>query len=439
MGLRGAVLGMTAIGNDRPLTTSFGTSIAIHGLNVATGVLLARSLGPQGRGELAAVMIWPGLLAAVGSVGVVDAITVHTARANTSIGTLLGTGITLCLLQSGVLVAAGMLVVTVALAHYGSHTLHWAYLFLAYIPLYLLAMYLMAILNGMGRYSRFHALRFLVIGASTAGLVTLALVDRLTVGGATVVFLLAHVAALVASALGLRTMLPTLRVDKEVARNLLWFGVRSHSGNLTSMLNERLDQLLISILLAPTQLGLYVIAVTLTSLTGLVGSSVSLVALPSLAQLPPGPAREQAAQRLVASTLIGSLAVTVPVLLLLPWLIGTFFGSSFQAAAPSARVLLLAAVVFSTNRVLSAILRAVGRPLDAGWAELLALAVTSVGLATLLPALGLLGAAVTSLLAYASSMGWMTYRAKSALGVPARSLLLPNRQLLSFAAWGGRR
>ena len=427
MGLRQAALGLTAIGDHRPLTTSFGTSIAIHGLNVVTGVLLARSLGPQGRGELAAVMLWPGILAAVGSVGVVEAITYHTARANASISTLLGTSISLCLVQSGVLVVSGIVLVSFVLTRYEPPTRHAAYLFLAYIPLYLLAMYLMAILNGMRRYSRFHGLRLLVIVTSAAGLVTLALTGRLTVTGATMVFLLAHAVALVASAAGLRTMRSGLKIERKVARSLLAFGFRSHSGNLTAMLNERLDQLLISILLAPTQLGLYVIAVTLTSLTALVGSSVSLVALPSIAELSPGPARDQAIQRLVASTLIGSIAVTGPILLLLPWLIGTFFGRSFQAATPAARILLVAAVALSTNRVLSAILRAVGRPLDAGWAELLALAVTAVGLVALLPAFGLIGAAITSLLAYTASMGWVTVRARAALGVPAWSLYLPRR------------
>jgi O-antigen/teichoic acid export membrane protein len=425
-------------GNGRPLILSFGTSLLIQALNVLTGVMLARSLGPHGRGELAAVMLWPGLLAALGSLGVVEAITYYAARSTASVGSLLASSLALCVLQSIVLVGAGMVIVSLALGHFGPATLRSARLFLAYIPLYLFAMYLMAVLNGTRRYARFHALRFLVIGVSAAGLIALALVERLTVELAALVYLVAHLAALVATGLCIRVERTTLRVERKIIRQLLAFGVRSHSGNLASMLNERLDQLLISLFLAPASLGLYVIAVTMTSVTGLVGSSAALVALPSVAQLAPGPRRDETARRMIAVTLLVSAAVTVPILLLLPQLIVAFFGRPYLAAAPSARILLLAAVILSTNHVMSAVLRAAGRPLDAGWAELLALLVTGLGLAAMLPAFGLVGAAITSLLAYTVSMGWMTHRAKEALGASTRTLLLPDRDILSIAAGGGR-
>jgi O-antigen/teichoic acid export membrane protein len=425
-----AVRTARAAGSGWPLTVSFATSLAIQALNVVTGILLARSLGPQGRGELAAVMLWPGILAAVGSLGVVDAITYHAARATAPVGSLLASSVMLCLLQSSILVAVGMAVVSLALGRYGPDTLRSARMFLGYIPLYLLAMYLMAVLNGTGRYARFHGLRMLVIGASAAGLFALAALGRVTIAWTIVVYLGAHLAALVVAALCLRGELAGLRINHGIVRELLAFGVRSHGGSVASMLNERLDQLVISLFLAPASLGLYVIAVTVTSLTGLVGSSAALAALPSVAQLPPGPARDRTARRTIAATLIVSSALTVPVLLLLPQLIVAFFGRPYLAAVPAARVLLVAAVVLSTSRVLGAVLRAAGHPLDTGWAELLALLVTGAGLALLLPAFGLMGAAVTSLLAYLTSVGWMAQRVRRALGLSSRSLpLLHGRRI----------
>jgi hypothetical protein len=62
-----------------PLFASFGASSAIQLANIATGVLLARLLGPHDRGEFAAVILWPSILAAVGSLGVPDATTFYTA------------------------------------------------------------------------------------------------------------------------------------------------------------------------------------------------------------------------------------------------------------------------------------------------------------------------------------------------------------------------
>jgi O-antigen/teichoic acid export membrane protein len=415
MALATAVRTARTVGSRRPLSLSLGASLAIQALNVLTGALLARSLGPDGRGELAAVMLWPALLAALGSLGVVDAITYHAARATSPLGSLLASSITLCLLQSSILVMAGTAIVSRVLARYGPDTVRLGRLFLAYIPLYLLAMYLMAVLNGARRYARFHSLRLLVIGVSAGGLFAVVALGHLTVASAAVTYLGAHLLALVTAALSLRDERASLQIDIGVIRQLLAFGVKSHGGNLASLLNERLDQLLISLFLAPASLGLYIIAVTLTSVTGLVGSSMALVALPSVAHLPAGAARYQTARRMLAVTVLMSCAVTIPILLLLPKLIAWFFGRPYLAAAPAGRVLLLAAVVLSTNRVLGAVLRAAGRPLDAGWAELLALVVTGAGLTALLPAFGLMGAAVTSLFAYAVSMGWMALRVSRVL------------------------
>ena len=70
MALNDTVLTRIDAGRRHPVTLSLAASVAIQGLNVLTGIVLARTLGPAGRGELAAVMLWPSILAAVGSLGV---------------------------------------------------------------------------------------------------------------------------------------------------------------------------------------------------------------------------------------------------------------------------------------------------------------------------------------------------------------------------------
>ena len=192
------------------------------------------------------------------------------------------------------------------------------------------------------------------------------------------------------------------------------------------MLNERLDQLVISAVLAPARLGLYVVAVTLTSLISLVGSSVALVALPVLARLRSAPKQLAPARRLIVLTLGLSTLVAVPMIVLTPQLLDFFFGQSFRAATSPTRILLVAAVLLSTSRALGAILKALGRPLQAGLADGIALGVTVVALAALLPLFGLVGAAVASLLAYGVSLTWMIDRTARALSVRPWRLFLPE-------------
>jgi O-antigen/teichoic acid export membrane protein len=198
-------------------------------------------------------------------------------------------------------------------------------------------------------------------------------------------------------------------------------------------LNERADQLVISIFFSATSLGLYVVAVTLTSLTTLVGFSFALVALPMIARVELLAERRRIARLIVSATLVGATAVSIPIFILEPWIIKVLFGVEFADAAGVGRVLLVAGIVFALNRVLEALLQAVGRPLESSIGEGVALAITAGGLAALLPALGIMGAGVTSFLAYFASSAFMLRRSARALGVSARWLLKPERGTLKRA------
>ncbi len=198
-------------------------------------------------------------------------------------------------------------------------------------------------------------------------------------------------------------------------------------------LNERADQLVISAFFSAASLGLYVVAVTLTSLTTLVGFSFALVALPMVARLETLVERQRLARLIVSSTLVGATVVSVPIFIVEPTLIKLLFGSDFAGAAGVGRVLLVAGIVFALNRVLESVLQAVGRPLESSIGEGVALAVTAGGLAALLPTLGIMGAGVTSLLAYSASSAFMVRRASKALEVPALRLLTPERGMFRSA------
>jgi O-antigen/teichoic acid export membrane protein len=410
------------------LGTSLLASGAIQALTVVTGILLARALGPHGRGELTAILLWPLVLATVGSLGVSDSVTFHAARRTSPVGTLVATSALLAAVQSVLLVTIGALVIPAVLSGYGSSTVHLAILFLAVIPLNLAILYLMGILNGRHRYTRFQAVRVLVFVLTAVGLIGLRLGGVLNVRGAVLVYLAANaVTALVAAVLVQRAERPELQVSYRLARQLLGYGIKSHTSNVSGLLNERLDQLVISIFLAPARLGLYVIAVTMTSITNLVGTSVSFVALPAVARLETPEERAAAARRYIATTVVLSALISVPTLLFTRRLIELLFGAPFSGATSVCRVLLLACVALSTGRAVQAILKAINRPLDAGVAETLALVVTIAALAVLLPALGIMGAGVASLLAYVASTTFALYRAARALKVSAAGLLLPAR------------
>lgn len=397
-----------------PLVASFGASLFIQALNVLTGVLLARELAPSGRGALAAALLWPTLVASIGSLGLPDSVTYHSARLTTRADELAGTVAAAWFLQSCVLTAAGIAIFR--LAPFQPDARAAGTLMAFAIPSYLWSAYGAAIAQGRSAYSAFNALRLLVPAASASGLVGLAVGGRLTVQSATGTYVATYLLTAVAAAVVVVRERP--RISLTLAREVFRFGVRSHVSFVATSLNERLDQLVVSILLAPVSLGLYVVAATLTSLTSLVGSTVSLLALPELARLRDVAARAALARRLGLITIVGAFGVTVPVLLLVPEVLRLAFGPAFADAATPARILLVGAIALTTARFLGAVLKGLGLPLQAAGGELCALAVTVPALAILLPALGLVGAALASLLAYATAALWLAWRVAAAFGEP---------------------
>ena len=68
-------------GYKREVAESFVTNLAVTGLQVITGVLLARMLGPKWRGELLAIQALPLIVGTFGMLGLQEALIYFGARA----------------------------------------------------------------------------------------------------------------------------------------------------------------------------------------------------------------------------------------------------------------------------------------------------------------------------------------------------------------------
>ena len=392
----------------RPLLMSFGSSGAIQALNVLSGVVLARSLGAHSRGELAAVLLWPMLIAAIGSFGIGDAATFHASRRTHRPELIAGGAIAVSILQAAVLVAAGAALIPVALGDYGSGVVSAAWLFLVFVPLNLLTIALMGLLNGMHRFNSFNGLRVLVIAIQACAIAALATFGTLTVIGAVWCYIAANAVVLAATLVLLaRAGVRRVGLDRRVVRDLIGFGGRSHAGSAATVANQRLDHLLISLFMAPVSMGLYAIAATTASLAILIGNSAAMVAFPHIAGCKDLVQRRAAALRVITRTVVLSALATVPLLAATPLVIETCFGSDYAGATPACRILLVAAFLFGLNRVLGAVVKGSGRPLDSALAEAAAMVTTAALLLVLLPPLGLVGAALSALIGYSVATLWL--------------------------------
>jgi O-antigen/teichoic acid export membrane protein len=406
---------------------SFAGTAAIQLANLATGILTARLLLPEGRGQLAAIMLWPGLIAALGGLSLNTAAAYASARDDAHPGTIFATVSALAGALSIVLVLVGLAVIPFAHAGQASIVVTLATLALSFIPLNLLGLSWMAILQGRLAIAAFNVLRALMpFGYVTFILVALAL-GRADLTG----FVLAFLAATALVAVGALAVLADrgcvgVAASRRLAAELLRYALSSHLGYAIAVLAQRLDQALIALFLAPEELGLYVVALASGGATMLVAATMELVAFPKAAAAQDAAERAAVVGRYIRAAIALAVLAAAVLIPLLPWLIGLLFGPAFAAAAAPARILALAALPGAAKAVLNAGLRGAGRPLEVARIESVVLVVLAAALVVLLPRGGVVGAAwavVTAQIAGALAAATV---ARAALDLGWRSLLVPD-------------
>jgi len=388
--------------------------------------MTARLLLPTGKGELTAIMLWPSLLAYGGNFGLTDALAFYAAK-RANIVQVLASGLVIALPLSAILVGVGYVILPVVLVNRGLDVLETARLYLLYIPLNLVTLSLTSVLWGRMRLMEFNSLRIIVHLGFLVGIILLYVFNLVSVRRFAEVSLIATTLnMLMAAGLIWKNRWFGWKPDFQVIKDLLAYGGRIYLGSASAIANLRLDQMLMSIFVPSWELGLYVVAVSLSGIVNLAANTLGIVAFPHIANVSSIAGKTQALGRFVRLGLLLSVLAALSVFGLIPWLLDIFFGKAYLPAIAMARVLVAASLPLSLNTLLEAGLKAYGRPLLASQAELLGLGVTGIALWALLPRYGALGAAWASLLAYSIVGIFLMYTLSSQMGVGAADLWRPR-------------
>jgi O-antigen/teichoic acid export membrane protein len=405
----------------RPLVVTLATSGLIQALSVVTGVVLARVLGPDQRGELGTAILWPSAVATLAILGLPDAVAVLTAGSRLTAGDAIRSALPVVALLAVVGMVAAAAIEWVVAAGLVATSRWAAVAYLAFIPINMVTLTLAGALGGARRFGVLNAVRLAVVVVSAIGLPIWAYVGKLTVLTAVVTYLAANLVALYMAIVAARRLsrAQQQRASWSSAGLLLGFGVRSHAGVVAGVISERLDQLSISAFLPPRELGLYLAALTLSAGTGIVSSSITTVLLPTIAATS-AELRLRGMRRYLRLTALLTTAIAVVTAAIAPVVLRVLFGTAFEAAGVPAQILLGASVPLALSRSLAAASRACGQPGGASKAEWLGLVAGVPAYVLLLPTFGIVGAAWASVVAYTASLLFQANVARSALG--ARSV-----------------
>lgn len=363
-------------------------------LNLATGVLAARMLGPDGRGELAVIVLWPQLIAVAGIALVTDAVVHASADSSASHKRIFASAAACALLLSVPLIAIGLGLESFVYDHYRPEVAAWGRLYLLFIPLTMLATFTAAIFQGSQSFGVWNALGVSVnLAYLSFVLASLALFGA-WVGGFASASLLANATTLVVAIflLAKRGWLGW-RPDPRLMRNFVVFGGPLALAHLLLILGERLDQAVISQLHGERELGLYVTALGIIgpifNLGGLFGSLV----LPKVASQPDNDSRGRVLGRYLRLAVAAASLSMLIVIACAPILVRVLFGAAFEHSAIIAQIAALAVVPHMIRRLLSQSFKAYFKTRLVFRVEMAVLAADVVILLLLVPSLGAVGAA----------------------------------------------
>lgn len=346
-----------------PLAGSVLTGFVGQAVLIVSGVLAARILGVQDRGYLALLVLFPAVLAQIGSLGLPLAATFELSRDRSRWAEIIRTlarpftiqCVSLVLLHAGILLAV----------FWGDpHAVQVSALMsLAAVPAILAQSYGTATLQGQQRFLAFNVLRTLPAASYTAAVLAIFVVGNGDLEWVVAGWIAASVfSAALTLLIAVRPVsFLSARRSPESLRSMLRFGLKGLLGWTSPVETFRLDQAVVGLFLTPAALGLYVVGLAFANLPRFIAQSVGYIAYPRVA----AKRGEEAWRELWQFFWLASGAAALVVLVLelgASWLVDVFFGDEFSGAVVLTRILLIGALFLSARRVLTDGAQGLGRP-----------------------------------------------------------------------------
>ena len=353
---------------------SIATGVIGQALLVASGVVVARALGPEHRGLLALIFVLCSIAAQVCSLGVPLSVTYWISAEKQNPRALLRRLRGFRSMQLVVLLGAQAVLILVVFEPRSPAGFLWVgFISLAAGASSLIQMYGLAVLQGLGRFGAFNALRTLNVVLYALGAAGLWVMNQATLTSIALVVIAAGIIAAAVTWLVVHTT-TSADVDGEPpgTRRLIHFGLRSLIGSSPPMETFRIDQLLVGLVVSPIALGFYVVALAFTNLARFIGQSIGMVTYPRVAAADDSSQRQIIRQAFALGCAVCG-CVTIFLLVAVPWLLPFFFGSSFEPAVAAAQILVVGAFFASLRGILADGTRGSGRPMWGTVAELLTL------------------------------------------------------------------
>lgn len=374
------------------VANTFLSRSAILLINFCTGVLVARMLGPGGRGQYSAMALWPAILCGLVTLGIPVALRYRVRREFHNRAELFSTA----LIMGGTLGFAvffvGFWFIPHWLSQYPPEVIRFSQFMMIFAPQIMLQYISQAFFEARGEFTRASMMLYLPPSVTLCALIVLIALHALTPYSVALAYFIPSVFVTASVLYLLRASIRMPMNFRSSSKSLLHYGLRAYGLDVLNTLSGQIDQAIVIGLLSAASFGLYAVALSISRTLGLFSASLNTVLFPKAAGLEPRDAIALVGRS--ARLTLAFTVVAVPTfMLVLPFVIPLAYGKAYAPDVFLTRILLIEALFGTTTAVLTQAFMATGRP---GFVTVLQAAGLSTALPLMLiliPRIGLPGAA----------------------------------------------
>jgi len=403
----------------------FISTVVAYGISFLAAVLLARVLGPEGRGVTALYQQAVGFGFALASLGIASAIVYFVARRDLTSREALESGLSVTIAATAL--TAAIVGIAALLAGESIHAAAGPYwLAVLTVPAIIQFRLVEGCLRAQERFGAMNVLEVLLTLAALVGFVLVELTIGLTVGRAIAVWSASFLPPTVLGYVLLGTSaLPRRLPSFTTLRPTVRFGFEAQLGNLLQALNYRLDSYLVLAFVNTAGVGLYAVGVQLSEGMWFIANSVAVVFQTNLTARDDEYAARNA-PIVCRNTILVTALAAIAAGAVSPFVVPLVFGSDFDDAVLPFVLLLPGTVALAGTKILAAYVFSRGRPLINAVIAFAALVVTVVADLILIPLLEVEGAAIGASLGYTLSLALTVMAFRALSGGSIADALLPR-------------
>ncbi len=409
----------------------FSDILSVLGSNVfavvnalVVSIILTRTLGPEGFGLYAAILVVPMVVIALTQLGIRASAIYHIGKDRDNLQSTVST----IMMVLGLTSLAGMLIAAVVLLLMDTvdYTLPMLVLVVLFVPVHLTTLYAGGIFLGKEEIRKANFIRWFPVFVDVLLVLLFVLFFKWRITGALLAIFAAYlIVALWALVILSREHSIVPRFNKDIAGRLVKMGIVFALSVFVIQLNYRIDVLILKSLTSAEEVGFYALGVSIAESLWQFPLAVGIVVMSRTANTKDHRLMNQTTARLLRLSLLAGLAGAILLFAGAPWLIPWIWGKAFMPSIDLLRYILPGILFLSVFRIISSRLSGMGKPQIAIYVFLPSLVLNVALNYWWIPVYGTMGAVMATNVSYV--LGAIAF-----LIVYARVVDMPLKEIVCF-------